>query len=422
MPAVQEHQNEGVKMRCFVMTVVSTAVIGLVVLLSPAAALACSPTSHCYGIAAWNVERKSASGFKGLDAILGINSEALYAWTQEGYYNHISDEEWIVWNGGAYWNESGEVLGCVSIIGCTPEHEDRFFWYERSKTYNNESGAMSPEGNRGPEEWEVTDEYNAATNGWYVRSGPFTGGANGQASWAPILNVGVETTTSSALNSAGAQNLDWEDLQGKWHYSDWSSGSGHAESECDPPARASWITKYTTFGYGVNIEFPCTNEHDAIASAPSAGEPRPNTPPGLGSPPVSSAASAMSPDMAATSELSMSELKTRATAAAASVGEPNPSIEMVKATRARATAVITPEFSWSGETAKEREWLSGSTYAVVLHGHFAAASAAANPQEKPYTALSLVIDAKTGAVSSFELFNASQQQPALDELGAVSAL
>jgi hypothetical protein len=204
-------------MRFFVTTAVSTAAIGLAALFSPAAALACSPVEghHCYGIAQWDVEGKSGSGFKGLDAIIGVNSEALYAWTQEGYYNHISDEAWVEFDGGAYWNESGELLGCTTIIGCTPEHEARWFWYQSSEK-NGEGGALSSQG-VGPGEFEVTDDYYAPTGGWFVKAGPLTGGVNGNPSQATSITTGVETTTASALNSAGARNLDWEDLKGKWH-------------------------------------------------------------------------------------------------------------------------------------------------------------------------------------------------------------
>jgi hypothetical protein len=415
-------------MRFFVTTAVSTAVIGLAVLLSPAAALACTPTSHCYGIAQWDVEGKSGSGFKGLDAILGVNSEALYAWTQEGYYNHIQDEAWLEFDAGHYWNESGEILGCATLLPCTPEHESRWFWYAETEKYGN-TGGESSEGNKGPGEWEVTDEYEPSIGGWYVKSANWTTDIYGQPPEATSITTGVETTTNSALNSAGAQNLDWEDLQGKWHYSDWASGSSHAKARCNSPAKASWITKYTTFGYGVNIEFPCTTESDALMGEPSTGESEPSThtPPALGSPTVSSAIVAMSPNLNATSPMSMSELKTRVTALAATVGEPDPSsIEVAKAPRAQAIAAVTPAISF-GETGEQKEWLSEPTYAVVLHGHFESTAALGGAQPegeptKPYTTLSLVLDAKTGAVSTFDLTKASQRQPAIAELGAVSAL
>ncbi len=400
-------------------------------LLSPAAALACKPrdepNEHCYGIAEWNVEGKSGSGFKGLDAILGVNSEALYTWIQEGEENHITDEEWLGFGEGNYWNESGEILGCALLLPCTPEHEDRWFWYGETEEYG-EVGGKSPEGG-GAEEWEVTDEYEPSINGWYVKSKNWTADIYGQPSYGTSLIVGVETTTNYALNSAGAQNLDWEDLQGKWHYSDWASGSGHAKTECQSPAKASWITKYTTFGYGVNIEFPCTTEPDALMSEPSTGEPEPSThkPPALRSPTVSSASAATSPNLNATGPMSMAELKTRVTALATTVGEPDPSsIEVAKAPRAQAIAAVTPAISF-GETGKQKEWLSESTYAVVLHGHFepTAVPGGGRPKgepTKPYTTLSLVLDAKTGAVSTFDLTKASQQQPVISELGDVSSL
>jgi hypothetical protein len=123
--------------------------------------------------------------------------------------------------------------------------------------------------------------------------------------------------------------------------------------------------------------------------------------------------------------MTMAEVKSRVTAISASVGEPAPSsIEVAKASRARAVGAATPAF-WFSETPEQQEWLGGSTYAVVLHGHFEAAAVSPNEREsqaKPYTTLSLVLDAKTGAVTTFNLSNSGQQQPALDELGAVSAL
>lgn len=420
--------------RSFVLAAVSTAVVGLVTLLSPVAALACSPKTepvneHCYGIAQWNVEGKSGSGFKGLDTILGINSEALYAYSQEGYSNDISDEAWLEFDEGAYWNESGEHLGCGYLIGCTPEASDRYFWFDNSETYG-EEGKGSPEGG-GPEEWEVADYYEPSTGVWYVKSKNWATLVAGQPSQATILTAGVETTTSDALNSAGASHLDWEDLQGKWHDNDWSSGTGHADSSCDAPAVAAWITKYTTFGYGVNIDYPCDTEDDALVSSPSgAGEPTTgtHTPPALRAV-VSSAAAAMSPNLSATAPMSMAELKTRVTALAASSGEDPEisSIEVAQAPRRQAMAAVTPGSSFV-ETGERKEWLSESTYAVVLHGHFESAAAPSGvqsegePQPKPYTTLSFVLDARTGEVSAFALTEPSQHQPEISELGDVSAL
>jgi hypothetical protein len=402
----------------------SALTAALVTLLSPVSASACAPLpgDHCYGKAEWNVEGKSKSGFKGLDAILGINSEALNA---EEWDNIITDEAWVGFDGTAYWNESGEVLGCVAIIGCTPEHEDRFFWFQNSEKYG-EGGAMSPEGNRGPGEWEVTDDYYAPTNGWYVKSGPLVGGVNGQPSWSPDIQVGAETTTASAIQSAGATNLDWEDLQGNWHYSNWSSSNGHARIVCYPPAAAIWDVAYWRVSYGVNENIPCGGE-SLVANAPApaingrAAAPMPELRPMALSVPN------ISPNLTATSEMAMPELKARVLAIAASVGDSNPSsIEVVKASRARAVAAVTPGL-WLSETPEQQEWLKGSAYAVVVHGNFEAAGGSGatpenEPPSKPYVTLSIVIDARTGAVSTFELSDASQRQPALTGLGAVSAL
>jgi len=411
-------------MRFFV-AAISVLVVGLsAALLSPTAALACSPkveptNEHCYGIAQWDVEGLSGSGFKGLYTVLGVNSEALYAWTQEGYYNHISDEAWLEFDGGHYWNESGELLGCATLLGCTPEHADRWFWFARTE-HDGEVAGESPEGG-GAEEWEVADYYNPSVNGWYIQSKNWSGYSYGQPSQATSITAGVETTTSNALNSAGARDLGWEDLQGKWHYNDWSSGSGHALLHCNYPARVAWISAYTTFGYGVNIEWPCTTEDDIATTEPGV-----HTPPGLSSPPASTPAAAILPDTTATSQMTMPELKARATAIAASVGEPGPSsIEVAQGPRAQAVAAVTPGFSFN-ETSATKEWLSGATYALVLHGHFEAAAAQGGvpadgeQHAKPYTTLSLVLDARTGAVTTFELTNASDQQPVIGQLGQVT--
>jgi len=76
---------------------------------------------------------------------------------------------------------------------------------------------------------------------------------------------------------------------------------------------------------------------------------------------------------------------------------------------------------------ERKEWLNESTYAVVLHGHFESAAAGGAPPEdeshtKPYTTLSLVLDAKTGEVSAFALTEPSQHQPEISALGDVSTL
>jgi hypothetical protein len=414
-------------MKLVLTTVASTAVMGLATLLSPMAAFACKPPSseHCYGEASWDVEGQSGSGFKGLYALLGINSEALHAWNQEGSKNFITNEEWVEWSAGLYWNESGEILGCI-ISGCTPEHEDRWFWFFNSEG-DGETGALSSEGG-GAEEWEVDDYYNPSNKGWYINSKNWATYAYGQPSSAPILKAGVEVTTTEAINSAGARDLDWEDLQGKWHYSDWASGSSHALLNCDYPARTAWISAYTTFGYGVNIEWPCDSE-DAMVSPPTSAEESSSSghSPGLKPMPALSPLATL-PNSSATGTVSVSELKTRATALAANLGEPDPSsIEVAKAPRAQAIAAVTPGMSFD-ETGKQKEWLGGSTYAVVLHGHFESAEAPSGKRQegevpsRPYTTLSVVIDAKTGEVNTFNLTEANQQQPAISQLGDVSTL
>jgi hypothetical protein len=414
-------------MKLVLTAVASTAAMALTALLSPAAAFACKPPSyeHCYGEAYWDVEGQSGSGFKGLYALLGINSEALYAWNQEGSKNFITNEEWVEWEAGLYWNESGELLGCI-VSGCTPEHEDRWFWFYNSEG-DGETGAVSPEGG-GAEEWEVDNYYNSSNKGWYINSKNWAAYAYGQPSWAPILKAGVEVTTTEAINSAGARDLDWEDLQGKWHYSDWASGSGHAGLSCNYPARVAWISAYATFGYGVNIEWPCDN--DAMVSPPASLE-EPSSigrSPGFKPMPASSALATL-PHSSAASTISTSELKTRAVALAANLGEPDPSsIEVAKAPRGQAIAAVTPGISFI-ETGEQKEWLSGSTYAVVIHGHFESAATPPSAERtegqvspKPFTTLSVVIDAKTGEVSTFNLTEANQQQPAISQLGDVSTL
>jgi hypothetical protein len=89
-------------------------------------------------------------------------------------------------------------------------------------------------------------------------------------------------------------------------------------------------------------------------------------------------------------------------------------------------AAVTPGSSFV-ETGERKEWLNESTYAVVLHGHFeSAAAGGAQPEgeshAKPYTTLSLVLDAKTGEVSAFGLTEPSQHQPEISALGDVSTL
>ncbi len=417
-------------MKLVLATVVSTVAMVLATSLSPTAAFACKPQvypvdEHCYGNATWDVEGQSGSGFKGLYALLGINSEALYAWTQEGYDNLITNEEWVQWPASGTWNESGEMLGCI-ISGCTPAHEDRWFWFTNSAT-EGETGAVSSQGG-GAEEWEVDDYYDPSNKAWYVNSKNWSAFVYGQPSSVHVLKAGVEVTTTEAINSAGARDLDWEDLQGKWHYNDWASGSGHAILECNYPARVAWISPYTTFGYGVNIEWPCDNG-DALVSSPASteGPSSSDQSPGFKPMPASSVLATL-PNLSATGTMSMSELKTRITALAANLGEPDPSsIEVAKAPRAQAIAAVTPGISFD-ETGSQKEWLSGSTYAVVLHGHFESAAdpSGKRPEgdvpSKPYTTLSAVIDAKTGEVSTFNLTDTNQQQPAISQLGDVSTL
>lgn len=166
-----------------------------------------------------------------------------------------------------------------------------------------------------------------------------------------------------------------------------------------------------------------------MSSPSGAGEPTTgtHTPPALRAV-VSSAIAAMSPNLSATAPMSMAELKTRVTALAASSGEDPEisSIEVAQAPRGQAIGAVTPASSFV-ETGERKDWLSESTYAVVLHGHFeSAAASSAQPEDeshaKPYTTLSLVLDAKTGEVSAFELTEPSQHQPEISALGDVSAL
>jgi hypothetical protein len=388
--------------------------IGLAALLTPAPAAACAPSpasAHCYGEAEWNVERLSGSGFKGLDVLLGINSEALYEYNGT---NLISNEAWVGFKGNAYWNESGEILGCVRIIGCTPEHEDRFFWYQNT-VKTGEGGALSAEGNKGPEEYEVTDKYYAPTNGWYVKAGTLTGGVNGNPASATSITAGVETTSASALNSAGARNLDWEDLKEKWHFSNWSSGSGHAEITCNSPAEAVWDTRYAVFSFGVNIGIGCTRGADALAP--------PTISPSLR--PAGADAAAITPNFSATSTMTTAELRSRVLAISASLGDAAPSsIEMVQGSRASTVAAATPSV-WFSETPEQQQWLAGLTFGVVVHGSFESVGSAPGQspsQAKPYTTLGLVVDARTGAVTTFNLSEPDQQQPALGGVGHVSTL
>ncbi len=417
-------------MKLILTTIVSTVAMGLVMLLSPAAALACKPkvkpvNEHCYGLAEWNVEGESGEGFKGLDAILGINEEALYAWAQEGSYNFLTDEEWVGFPKG-YWNESGEELGC-SAAGCTPEHEDRWFWFYNSE--KEETGHTSSEGNDGPGEWEVTDKYEPSNSTWWVKSDTLTVYLPGQPSSATSIEVGTEITTNSSLLSGGAKNLDWEDLGGKWHYSDWASGDSHAGLGCISPAKAAWIEKYKTVGFGSNIEFPCDNEtsDDLVSSPTSTGEHKPSGHQPAFKPASASSAAAMMPNLNATGPMSMVELKTRVTAVATNLGDPDPSsIEVAKATEAQALAVLTPRISYGVETDQQQESMSDPTYAVVLHGHFESATQTeGETPSKSYTILSLAINAKTGEITTFSLSkegNTNQEQPAVSQLGDVSTL
>ncbi len=216
--------------KSYLATLLSLSIAGIAALMTPAVASACTPTHHCYGLAEWNVEGKTGSGFKGSDMILQSYEDALYTREQEGYDNLITNESWVVFE-HRYWNEAGDVIGCVYIIGCTGSSPQYFAFFDSKG--DGEGGALSSQG-PGSGQFEVQNSYYAPTNGWYVHSGTFTGGINGQPSYALALEAGVETTTTSAYNYASATNLDWEDLQGGWHYSDWASGTGHAEIYLQP--------------------------------------------------------------------------------------------------------------------------------------------------------------------------------------------
>lgn len=152
------------------------------------------------------------------------------------------------------------------------------------------------------------------------------------------------------------------------------------------------------------------------------------TPPALRSPRVLPSTPATVPNLSATTPMSMSELKTRVTAIAAEDGDPDPfSIETAEVLPGQATAVTISGIS-AVETA-QNGWPNEPAYAVVLHGHFerAATPGGVLPEcesrpKKPYTTLSLVLNARTGAVSRFSLTGASQGQPTISELGGVTVI
>ncbi len=379
----------------------AASVASLALLSLPSTAAACSPASHCYGIATWNVEGKKGSGFKGSDAYLDSYEDALDA-SEE---NIISNETWVVFP-GEYWNESGDVIGCVYLVGCSGP-SPHYFWYTHSKVYGY-AGVMSSEG-PGTSLFEVEDYYYAPTNGWFVKAGSFTGGINGNASVASALEAGVETTTGSAHNVASATNLDWEDLSGAWHYSNWASGSGHAEIICIAPATATWDVLYDTFGFGVNWNSRCTGESLAL---PDSG---PSEASAVGSPGALALTSGSSP-------LTLDQVRTEAESIAAQAGDGSPTGgEVVEAARSAAVASATPAFSLS-EAGAQREWAGGMTDAVVLHGEFTLPAAdIPGPRGMSGTAvtgttLGLVLDAHSGAVTAFDLVGESGRQP--DSCGA----
>jgi hypothetical protein len=323
----------------------------------------------------------------------------------------ITNEMWVDFPKG-YWNESGDVIGCVAIIGCTGG-SPQYFWFQNSKVYGY-GGVLSSQG-PGTGLFEVTDYYYEPTGGWYVKAGTLTGGINGNSSNATTLQAGVETTTETAHNIASATNLDWQDLQNHWHYSNWASRSSHAFIWCESPATATWDVKYDTFGYGVNWNTSCAASGNALVNPKEGGS-------------SSVVPKQSSVGVAPTGKLTSERLKTEVDDIATSAGESSPSkVEVTSGPRADSVASATPAFSLA-DTPEQHEWLSGTTYAVVLHGHFTFPSAlvpggAVHAIPTPTgTTLSLVIDASTGAVTSFDLTEASQQQPNLAAIGAVKSL
>jgi hypothetical protein len=246
-----------------------------------------------------------------------------------------------------------------------------------------------------------------------VKAGSLTGGINGNPSQAVDLQAGVEVTTSSAYNNASATNLDWESLSAEWHYSDWASHSSHAEIWCDPYTAASWDTEYDTFGFGVNWEGTCTGTKESVKA--DGSEASSATPPSLPSLPVSSTATTATA-LNTIGTLTTAQLRTKAIAISTLLGESTPTIEAAEGTRAATVAAATPAF-WFSETTAQQDWLNGATDAVVLHGNFSVPGTSIDG-----TTLSLVLDAKTGAVTAFDLATASQQQPDLAQLGTVKQL
>jgi hypothetical protein len=368
----------------------------------PSTAAACNPTTHCYGLAEWNVAGETS--FKGLSAYIESYEDSLNA---EESKNIITNEAWVDFKDG-YWNESGDVIGCVDIIGCTGS-EPRYFWFQNSEKYGY-GGVLSSEGPK-KSLFEVNDYYYPSTGGWYVQAGSLTGGVNGNPANATGLQIGVESTTNNAKNEAEAINLDWEGAQEKWHYSEWKSGTSHAVTWCESPAASEWgVTKYDQLWFGENW-FKCEGTEALALSLPVRSAPQ--TP--------ASAPTVSHP-------VNLEEVTAKASNIAASAGDATPeSVEIARGVQGTAIEAATPAFSIA-DTSAQNEWLNDEAFAVVLKGHFTLFTTLLpdnprEPQSTPSgTTLSLVVDAKTDAVSAFNLSGSGQTQPDISAVGPVARI
>lgn len=415
------------------------AVLAVVVVLlgfRAPTAMAYSCPEHCHGMAIWNVEGKSGSGFKGADVVLDYAKGLMNAPIEE---NVLNDELWIYTpernkEREQEWVEAGAQIGCsLNFWGgggesgdCSDGEASGVFnptspWYFWAQTNGSGfSGEFFPLG-PGTAAYEVTIYYYPPTGGWYIRvgnpsSGYVTGGANGIGSYGVKLETGVESSSTKSEMEGSAGDLDWKSLSEEWHFNDWASGSSTAHILCQLPATASWTEPYNSFQFGVNrAGEQCTGE--ILNDSVPAGE-------------TSSAAAAQdqeAPPRTAAGTLTTEGIKTLAVKAAAIAGDASPSsIEVAQAPRRSALALIVRGASIDDEP-DISEWLGGSTFAIEMHGHFALGTGgsfeAAHPGAEVHgETLGLVVDADTGTLSAFDLAAEGSTLPSLATLGSVDAL
>jgi hypothetical protein len=200
--------------------------------LSPAAAIACDPTHHCYGIDYWNNSPKNTGAFAKLDAYaLNVGDQCA---------QFATSELWEATNNttaGRYWVETGMKHGRHNNGSCGNGIE--WFWADMRPPCCSNYHEHYPSLNATTFQdyqtkivYVCCDEWKLYRDGYQFA----TSTSNPCCSYA--MEVGGEINTNSAYISAEALSLLWQPSVN----ASWNNGWGGIKVQ-DDAFEVSWISQ-----------------------------------------------------------------------------------------------------------------------------------------------------------------------------------